>query len=135
MSIRVLYSAYWCNPYRGSEWQAGFKWLEILLENYEVILFTSNASKDSLLEFYKQTVPVNLQIQTFNDKNRIPRKIREVIHLEYFLYNHNLKKFITTNPKHEIFKSVDLILHKNPSSFRYFTPLYMVNSGSATSPK
>jgi glycosyltransferase involved in cell wall biosynthesis len=120
--MKIIYSAYFCNPYWPSESMSAFKWLTILLERYDVIVFTSEGSSEGIYKYYQQSIPKNLKVQTFKDDNLLKRKIRVQLHFGYFTFNRNVKKYIEKNTNE--FSDVRLILHKNPTSFRYYTYLY-----------
>jgi glycosyltransferase involved in cell wall biosynthesis len=120
--MKIIYSAYFCNPYWPSESMAAFKWLTILLQKFEVIIFTSEGSAEGIHKYYLSSIPNNLKILTFKDDNLLKRKFKAQLHFGYFTYNNNVRKYIKKRSRE--FDDVNLILHKNPTSFRYFTSLY-----------
>jgi glycosyltransferase involved in cell wall biosynthesis len=120
--MKIIYSAYFCNPYWPSESMGAFKWLEILVQKYEVIVFTSEGSAEGINQYYQQAIPKNLKILTFKDDNILKRKFKVQLHFGYFTFNSNVKKYI--QKRRTEFNDVKLVLHKNPTSFRYFTYLY-----------
>lgn len=130
--MRIIYSAYFCNPYWPSESMSAFRWLTILVERYDVVLFTSEASAEGIFKYYHQTLPQRLKILTFKDDNILKRKFKVQLHFGYFTFNNNVRKYITKNEKE--FDDVKLIIHKNPTSFRYFTYLYKLNKPLVVGP-
>jgi glycosyltransferase involved in cell wall biosynthesis len=120
--MKIIYSAYFCNPYWPSESMGAFKWLEILVQKFEVVVFTSEGSAQGINQYYQQSFPKNLKIVTFKDDNLLKRKFKVQLHFGYFTFNSNVKKYI--QKRGDEFDDVKLVLHKNPTSFRYFTYLY-----------
>ncbi len=120
--MKIIYSAYFCNPFWPSESMSAFRWLIILLERYEVIVFTSKASAEGIYQYYQPAIPKNLRILTFDDDNLLKGKLNMQVHFGYFTFNKNVRKYIEKNGNE--FNDVKLVLHKNPTSFRYFTSLH-----------
>lgn len=102
-----------------------FTWLKILLERYHVTVFTNEASTIGIREYYKENLPENLVIHSFEDDNLLKRKFKIQLYFGYFTFNNCIKKYVKNNPT--AFDDVQLVLHKNPTSFRYFTSLYKLN--------
>lgn len=120
--IDVIFSAYFCNPYWPSESYGAFKWMETMLDKANVKVFTSKGSEEGILKYYNNQLPDNLKVYTFEDDNYLKKKLKIQLHFGYFTFNKNVEKFLKSNS--EELKNVKFILHKNPSSFRYFTCLH-----------
>lgn len=121
--MKILLSAYRCNPYDISEAYLAFKWLEILLKKYEIILLTTTENSESLHQYFQDNFPHNLKIYTFEDsypfkKNRI---VKNALKLGYFIFNEKIYRFLRRNP--QIVEHADLLFHKSPSSFRFYSSL------------
>lgn len=122
---QIILSAYYCNPYLPSEASGAFKWLQILLKQYRVVLLTNEESNEGVLKFYDQNLPENLKILTFDDSHFLKDRFRIQVHFGYFVYNNNLRKYIKEGAPE--LKNAQLIIHKNPTSFRYPTCLHLLN--------
>lgn len=123
--MKILMSAYSCDPHGISESYGGFKWLEMLLNKYEVILLTTIDNEKSIQKYYG-TVPNNLTIVSFEDNQKVRRnKILEMLKVGYLLFNRNIYTYLINNPK--VIQSVDLTFHRTPNSLRYFSNLYKFN--------
>ncbi len=118
-------SAYYCNPYLPSEASGAFKWLTILLKEYAVILVTNEESEEGVRRYFGQQFPEDLNILTLKDDNLLKDKLQIQMHFGYFTYNRNLKNYILNDGK--AFKDAQLIIHKNPTSFRYPTCLHLLD--------
>jgi len=124
--MNILMSAYGIDPFGVSEHYAAFNWLRILLKEHQIMLVTTKEAEISLLKFYKGQLPENLKIIGFKDniKLRYNRILRPLI-LSYFLFNHRVFRYFK---KHvNMLEPVDLIFHKSPSSFRYYSSLCRFN--------
>lgn len=125
---RIAFSAYYCNPYLPSEAFGAFRWMEILLENYHVLLVSSPESEAGIRRFYGEAMPENLEMLIFSDSNwfeRFNKRKRIQIHFGYFIFNRNLRKYLKGGGGR--LNEVDMILHKNPTSFRYPTSYYLID--------
>lgn len=125
MMKQIVLSAYYCNPYLPSEASGAFKWLQILLKKYSVILLTNEESNEGVMKFYDQKLPERLKILTFDDTHFLKDRFRIQVHFGYFAYNRNLRKYIKSGAPD--LKNAQLIIHKNPTSFRYPTCLYLLD--------
>lgn len=119
----ILISAYTCNPFGVSESLAAFNFVKILLKNYSIILLTTNENESLIKKYFAKEKVYDLKIISFKDS--YPGKktsiIRDSIKLGYFIFNYKLYRFLKKNP--EIIKKADILYHKSPSSFRYFSNL------------
>lgn len=116
-------SAYRCSPYGISEADSSFIWLKILLKKNHVVLLTTEKNREDIYKFYKNRLPENLVIIDFKDKylfkkNRI---ISSTIKVGYFIFNWKIKKYLSAHQ--DIINSSDVLFHRSPMSFRYFSSL------------
>ncbi len=122
--MKILMSAYSCNPYGVSESFAGFSWLKILLKKYNVVLMTTDVNKNNIYDYYSSKLPSNLEIIAFPSsypfmKNRI---VHETFKVGYFLFNRKMYQYLIENIS--IVNNADILFHKSPSGFRYFSYLH-----------
>lgn len=126
----ILISAYTCNPFGVSESLAAFNFVNILLQEYNIILLTTKENEFSIKEFYQKT-PINTSasIRIISFKDSYPGKqikvINDSIKVGYFIFNQKIKKYLRNNLA--IIDEADLLYHKSPSSFRYFSWLFKFN--------
>lgn len=126
--MKILMSAYSCNPYGVSESFAAFNWLKILLKKYSITLITTEENNKNILKFYENDYPNNLKIiPIFSDQ--YPMKKNKFIHesfkVGYFIFNRKMYKYLKNNIS--IVESSDVLFHKSPSGFRYFSYLHKFN--------
>ncbi|NJN24875.1 MAG: glycosyltransferase family 4 protein [Cyclobacteriaceae bacterium] len=123
--MKIIYSAYYCNPFGGSESYGAINWLNILLKEFDIVLITNKPSEEGLRLHFGSRFPSNLVIYSFADENILKRKFKVQVHFGYFTFNHHLRRFIQSNK--EVLADAKVVLHKNPSSFRYFTYWYQMD--------
>lgn len=125
--MNILISAYSCNPYGVSESFAAFNWLKILLKRYSITLITTEENSENIIKFYGNVCPDNLKIIPISDQ--YPMKKHKLIHesfkVGYFLFNRKMYKYLKNNIS--IVDSADVLFHKSPSGFRYFSYLHKFN--------
>ena len=123
----ILLSSYKNDPFGISESYIAFVWLNILLKKFNVILLTTTEAEKSLTEYYGNNLNGSLKIISFKDEYPFKNKsaVRNGLKLGYFYFNNKIKKYLKKHP--EIIKSSDILFHKTPVSFRYFTSLVRFN--------
>jgi glycosyltransferase involved in cell wall biosynthesis len=123
----ILLSSYKSDPFGVSESYIAFLWLNILLKKFNIILLTTIDAEDSLKNYYQNNLPENLKIVSFKDNYPFKSKgiVRNGIKLGYFYFNQKIKKYLIEHP--EIIAECDILFHKTPVSFRYFTSLVHFN--------
>ncbi len=121
---KVLLSAYFCSPYLPSEASGAFKWMTILLKEFKVVLLTNKESEADVNRYYQGNLPENLSVLTFDDDHPL-KGVKVQLHFGYFTFNRNLARYIRKDGS--MLKDADLILHKNPTSFRYPTCLHLLD--------
>lgn len=122
---KLIFSSYYCNPYLPSESSSAFRWLQILLKRYQVILITNQDSADGIQRFYEGRLPEGLELIVLKDNHFLKDRVRAQVHFGYFTFNRALKKYITRH--REELNQARLAIHKTPSSFRYPTSLYLLD--------
>ncbi|MCM4174097.1 glycosyltransferase family 1 protein [Arenibacter sp. TNZ] len=123
----ILISAYTCNPYGVSESLAAFNFVKILLKKFSVILLTTRENEIFINEYFKNDSNLHLKIISFKDTypgKKVPI-IKDSIKLGYFIFNYKIRRFLKQNT--EIIQKSDILYHKSPSSFRYFSNLSKFN--------
>jgi len=125
--MNILVSAYSCNPYGVSESFAAFNWLQILVKKYSITLMTTEDNRENIIKFYGNMYPEKLKIIPISDQ--YPMKKNKLIHesfkVGYFLFNRKMYKYLKNNMS--IVDSSDVLFHKSPSGFRYFSYLHKFN--------
>ncbi len=122
---KIIFSAYYCNPYLPSEASGAFRWLRILLKRHHVLLITSRESEEGVRRFYENELPENLQLVILRDDHFLKDKVKAQVHFGYFTFNKALKRYIKEH--REALNRYNLIIHKNPTSFRYPTSLFRLD--------
>jgi glycosyltransferase involved in cell wall biosynthesis len=117
-------SAYSCNPYGVSESLAAFNWLNILIKRYNITLLTTDENKKNIESYHDNKLPKHLDIIPFSDcyPYRKKKLIHESLKVGYFLFNHKIHTFLKRNLG--IVNCADILYHKSPSGFRYYSNLY-----------
>ena len=123
----ILISAYTCNPYGVSESLAAFNFVKILMKRFSIILLTTRKNESLINRYFDKECTNSLKIISFNDVYPGKKKslIKDSIKLGYFIFNYKIFKFLKKNP--EIINKSDILYHKSPSSFRYFSNLSKFN--------
>lgn len=119
----ILLSGYRCDPSEVSEAYITFKWLSILMQRFNIVLLTTDKAESSIYKYYGDKLPDNLKIISFKDTYPFKSKriIRESLKLGYFFFNYRAKSYLKSHS--EIIDGCDLIFHKSPANYRYFTSL------------
>jgi glycosyltransferase involved in cell wall biosynthesis len=126
MEGRMIISSYFCDPYSVSEAQSAFKWMEILIKEYKVILFTTKQYEQNINDYFKDNLPENLKIIGIRDT--FP--FRDLLHknqlyIGYFIFM--LQEYFYLRRNRNEFRDVKVVFHRNPCSFRYYTLLHRIN--------
>lgn len=120
--MRILMSAYSCDPYGISESYGGFKWLEMLLVKHEVVLLTTTDNQKSI-EKYFEDKNVPLTIVSFEDNKKVRNnRALEMLKVGYLIFNRKIYKYIKENPQR--LDDIDVTFHRTPNSLRYFSNLF-----------
>jgi glycosyltransferase involved in cell wall biosynthesis len=121
--MKILLSAYYCDPEGISEYYVGFKFWELLSEKHDVHLITDLFKKPNWERFLAKD-PEKLKKIHFVDLTNIYRLVPKLFNLPYYAYN--VKAYFLAK---RLMKehSFDLIHHVTASMFRF--PVFMSGLG------
>ena len=121
--MHIIISAYRCDPYDFSEAYSSFHWLEILLSKHQITLLTTESNKVNIEKYYSPKSFPSLTIIPFSDNypGRSNRFLHQTLKLGYFFFNQKIEAFLKKNKS--IVHTANLLFHRSPQSFRYFSAL------------
>lgn len=123
--MKVLISAFACNPYKGSEPGVGWNWAKYLSEYNTVIIVTRKENKDDINRYIKEN-NINIKVY-YHDIPLILRWIKKVpmgLYLYYLLWQFTLVKFIK---EIDLKEEIDIVHHVTYASLKFSTRLYKTN--------
>lgn len=121
--MKVLLSAYYCNPDGVSEYYVGFRFWQLLREKHDVHLLTDKVKEKNWIDFLGENSP-ELKKITFIDLENVYKYIPRLFNLPYYIYN--MKAYFAAKALMKT-EEFDLIHHVTASMFRF--PVFLSHLG------
>ncbi len=124
--IKILLSAYACEPNKGSEPGVGWNWAIHLAEKYEVFVITRTNNKESIRQFLEKNKIDTLHFY-YHDCSNIMKQLKKMPN-GIFLYYKRWQKEIFSLAKNIVNEhDIDIIHHITFNEFRTPGKLYKIN--------
>ncbi len=93
------------------------------MTKHKITLLTCDQNKGDIEKFYAGAIPTNLDIVAFSDDYylRANNFFHKHLKVGYFLFNQKIEKFLNKNKSY--IDNADMLFHRSPQSFRYFSAL------------
>lgn len=125
--MKILYSAFECNPYRGSEAFCGWSWVIEMRKYNEVSVITRKENKEDIERYCKENCikDINFYYCDINEKINFYYKYGKFYILYYILWQKKVYKFIKNLNNINKF---DIIHHITLGDFRFIGSLWKINT-------